>query len=399
MPAIAGLRGTGDWGTDERPKNFRETILWRNPNGSAPITAFLSRMGSESTDDPQFSWWEEEQRAIMLTVNGVMNTTTTTSFVVDAESTTVSGALSLVAGDVLMVEKADATTNEIILVVNVSSDTAFEAARGQAGTVAAAIPTGTRLLKISNVFAEGTNSPGVTSRNPTKLTNYCQIFKTAYEITRTAKGTRARTGDPLKNDKKRKMFDHSVALEFGFLFGRAYETTGSNGKPLRYTGGLRSFITSNVTVFNNTTAITETMFLDAVSPVFDYDSAAGDERLVICGNGFLTTLNLLAKANTQIHAEGVVKIYGMKLQEWITPQGRLYFRTHPLFNRHPNYNYSAFILDASNIKYRHFMDTKMQDNIQANDADTQKGQWITEAGLEVHHEKTMAYLGNFKKLS
>lgn len=33
MPSsgIAGLRGTatGDWATDERPKNFREMILWR----------------------------------------------------------------------------------------------------------------------------------------------------------------------------------------------------------------------------------------------------------------------------------------------------------------------------------------------------------------------------------
>ena len=25
--AIAGMRGTGDWGVDERPKNFREFIL------------------------------------------------------------------------------------------------------------------------------------------------------------------------------------------------------------------------------------------------------------------------------------------------------------------------------------------------------------------------------------
>ena len=27
--AVAGLRGTGDWATDERPKNFREMVLWR----------------------------------------------------------------------------------------------------------------------------------------------------------------------------------------------------------------------------------------------------------------------------------------------------------------------------------------------------------------------------------
>jgi hypothetical protein len=26
--------------------------------------------------------------------------------------------------------------------------------------------------------------------------------------------------------------------------------------------------------------------------------------------------------------------------------------------------------------------------------DTDKGQWLSECGLEFHHEKTMAYLGN-----
>ena len=54
--AVMGLRGTGDWGTDERPKNFREMILWRDPNGSAPLTALMAKMGKETTDDPEFSW-------------------------------------------------------------------------------------------------------------------------------------------------------------------------------------------------------------------------------------------------------------------------------------------------------------------------------------------------------
>lgn len=56
MAAVAGLRGTGDWATDERPKNFREFILFRNPNGTAPIFALMARVQKESTDDPEFSW-------------------------------------------------------------------------------------------------------------------------------------------------------------------------------------------------------------------------------------------------------------------------------------------------------------------------------------------------------
>ena len=393
MAAFAGLRGTGDWAADERPKNFREMILWRNPNGSAPLTAMLSRMSSERVDDPEFNWWEEELKQVRLQVNGVINTVTETTIVVDAESATQSGALNLVAGDVLLIETSDATTAEVVRVNAVGSDTAFDVARAQAGTSAAAIPDGTWITKIGNTYAEGSTSPDVSQRNPTKKTNYAQIFKTAYEITETAKITRTRTGDPLKNDKKRKMFDHSVALEYAFIFGKPFETTGSNGKPIRYTGGLRHFISSNVTVFSTTP--TETTFLNAIQPVFDFDAGGGNERIVFCGNGALTSLNRLAKNGMQIRTDSVVKVYGMELQKWVLPQGTLGFRTHPLFNTHGYYTYSMLVVDPSAIKYRYMRDTKPQDNIQANDADEQKGQWLSECGLELHHERTMAYLGNF----
>jgi hypothetical protein len=60
MPSsgIAGLRGsgTGDYAADERPKNFREMILWRDPNGGTPLTALMSKMKTEAVDDPEFSW-------------------------------------------------------------------------------------------------------------------------------------------------------------------------------------------------------------------------------------------------------------------------------------------------------------------------------------------------------
>ncbi|MDV7402313.1 hypothetical protein RZS08_63405, partial [Arthrospira platensis SPKY1] len=52
-----GMRGTGDWVADQRPKNWQEQILYLYPNGSAPLTALLSKLGSEKVDDPQFHWW------------------------------------------------------------------------------------------------------------------------------------------------------------------------------------------------------------------------------------------------------------------------------------------------------------------------------------------------------
>ena|SRR3990167_5483722 len=101
--AVAGLRGTGDWATDERPKNFREYILWRRPNGSAPLTALLSKMKSEKVDDPEYAWWEEELNAVRLASNADHSTTDTTLTILTTGTQTAS---DLVAGDVLLVEKA-----------------------------------------------------------------------------------------------------------------------------------------------------------------------------------------------------------------------------------------------------------------------------------------------------
>ena len=391
MAGIAGLRGTDDWGTDERPKNFREMILWRNPNGSAPLTALMARMKSESVNDPEFSWWEEELNPIRVQGDATGASSTSTALGL------VAGGLDLVPGDILLVEKTETATynNELVEVTTVTDDTNIVIERGAAGTTGAATGVSPWLTKVGNVYEEGSTSPNTATRNPTKYTNYCQIFKTAYQISETAKLTYARTGDALKNDKKRKMFDHSVAMEFAWMFGVSNEDT-SGTEPKRFTGGLRQFITTNAKVY--TTTPTEDVFLDDTYKVFDYNAgSAGDERIIIAGNGFLNSLNKLARtsSSTRINFDGSLKAYGMNLQRWILPQGTLYVRTHPLMNVHAKYTNSAFILDPSALIYRYMRDTKMQDNIQANDADLQKGQWLTEAGLEIRHEKTMGYLGNF----
>lgn len=50
---VLGLRGTGSLSTpDVRPKNYREGILLLFPNASAPLTALLSKLSEQATDDP-----------------------------------------------------------------------------------------------------------------------------------------------------------------------------------------------------------------------------------------------------------------------------------------------------------------------------------------------------------
>lgn len=101
MASFAGLRGTGSWGTDERPKNFREMILWRNPNGSAPLTALMGKMKTEKVDDPEFAWWEEEMNPVRVATAADLGTSSTAV-------TLTAGGVDLVPGDALLRKKLGA---------------------------------------------------------------------------------------------------------------------------------------------------------------------------------------------------------------------------------------------------------------------------------------------------
>ena len=406
MAAVAGLRGTGDLGTDERPKNFRELILWRNPTGSAPIFALMAKAKKKTTTDPEFSWWDEPNDLVRLQVNGALSSSATTVVVDSADpaaGTEVAWGVAthLKPGDLLLVEpSADNATfdHELIEVVAVSSATTFTVRRGVGGTTAASISNDAWLLLVGSSYAEGSAAPRSTSRQPIKYYNYTQIFKNTYEITGTIDETELRTGQAWSNDKKRKMFDHSRDIELAMMFGRKHETTGENGKPQRYMGGLREAIpAARTTVFGS--AVTVSSFLDAVYKVFDFDTPAGDERICFCGNGALNNLNkvIQADANTDIQYGGVFKVYGMDFREFILPQGRLLLRTHPLLNRHSIYTKSMFILDFASINYVAMKnrDTKVRDDVQNKDEDVRRGYIQTECSLMVDRGGlTCGYLGN-----
>ena len=409
MSGIAGLRGTGDWGTDERPKDFRESILFFSPNGDAPIFGLTSKAGKRSVSDPEYAWWAESNNIIRLQVNqagGYLSTDTT--LVVDSPDPTAStmGALygtatHLKPGDLLLVEKADQATfdNEIVMVDTVLSDTTFTVLRGQAGTTPAAIADDTFLTVIGSSYAEGTSAPRAVAKNPVKFLNYIQIFKDSYEITGTADNTTARTGSAWSNDKKRKMFKHSADIEWALMFGRKNESTGENGKPIRFMGGLREQIpASNTTVFSSAT--TAATFLNALQPAFDYDLGGGDTRMGFAGNLARVEMGKVIQGTTGIRMElgTVIKIYGQAFQEFVTPLGRLLLKSHPLLSRHPRYNKSMFVLDFSSVKYvtmKGRPDGKVFDDVQAKDEDVRRGYIQTDCSLMVDGGGlSQVYMGN-----
>jgi len=398
---FAGLRATNDAGTDERPKDFRKGILTLEPNGRSPMLALSAMFKSEGTTDPEFSWWEEESYVPRCITTGALNKTSTAVTLQAAGTTGTKGdGLSFVVGDLLLVEKAYSAgaqnqTNEIVEVSAVTNATTITIVRGAAGTTTADIATATFLTKIGNAFAEGTTSPTVASRNPTKYYNYTQIFKTAFESTRTQNQTTMRTGDSYKQDRARKMFDHGAALEMATIFGVRYEQTSgtSNNKPRRYMGGL---LDANIGIgtIGFATTPTEDALLDAMEPCFQQTAPGiNDERIGFCGNGFINAINKKIKnaGSTRFQFEKVLTIFGMELMQFVTPFGRIAFKTHPLLTHNGRYTNSCLMVHPQLYRYRDLQPTKFQDDIQAPDSDTRKGQWLTETGLEVRFRSLMKH--------
>jgi Family of unknown function (DUF5309) len=414
MSGVAGLRGTGDWGTDERPKDFRENILFFNPNGESPIFALTAKAGKRVVKDPEFAWWCEGNALVRVqTTSTTVAATDTLINLQSADPTaTTLGAnygtgTMLKPGDLLVVEPATSVAEtqayapELMEVDAVLSDTQITVKRGAGGSTAGSIPGPAWFTLIGSSYAEGTGAPKAVSRNPIKFFNYTQIFKNTYELTGTADKTKARTGDAWSNDKKRKAYDHSRDIEMSILFGRRFEGTGDNGKPKRTFGGLRTFIpAANTTIFSSPT--TTDSFASAVSPVFDFNTGAGDTRIMFCGNAAALELGKIfnAATNVRLNSQDRVKVYGIHFQEMILPQGRILIKTHPLMSRHGIYQKSAFVIDFDALKWAPLdgRDTKAKDDVQTEDEDVRRGFFMTEGGIEVDYGGlTMAYLGNISK--
>lgn len=396
MSGVAGLRGTGDWGTDERPKNFRESILFLDPTGDAPIFALTSKAGKHVVDDPEYAWWAETKNIVRLKVNKSGNhASTDTTIVVDSAdptSTTMSVAYGtashLKPGDVLLVEPATLSSfnPELIRVTEVLSDTSFTCTRGVGGTTAATILDDAFLLLIGSAYGEGGNSPRAVSRNPIKFSNYTQIFKDAYELTGTADATTVRTGDPWSNDKKRKMFDHSRAIEFTCLFQvNKQETTDPvSGKAMRYTAGLRGYVPSSNVNYFSVAADTDSI-LAALLPAYEFSMpGTGDTRIGFIGHHGMLELNKIIKADDSVTMQlgAVVKMWGMQFQELIMPWGRLLLKAHPLLSRNPTFRKSLYVVDFQSLKWAPLKgrDTKPKDDVQNKDEDLRRGFVQTEGG-------------------
>ena len=88
--------------------------------------------------------------------------------------------------------------------------------------------------------------------------------------------------------------------------------------------------------------------------------------------------------------------YGLSVYEYQSAHGVVHLVRTPLFTEVTSAVVSVVVLDMEQIKYRYLTDsdTKVMEDIQENDRDGRKGEYITETGIQVMLEQNHSVLTN-----
>ena len=415
MAPFLGMRGSTGFGADgslmRRPENWREVLLMLYPNGSCPLTAIMSQLKSEKTDDPIFHWFEKTLDAQRAALTGVYTDVLATALTAGAKTVGLTMYLKMAAADlsyfkvghVLIVRASGTLSSKFSVLVAASTANGASSYLTVTLTEAVTVPSGPPTYNVAQVigssYPEGDTLASSISYDPTEKNNYTQIFRTSIQNTRTAARTRLRTGDAITQAKKEALELHGIEMERGFLFnGAKYVTTGTNGQPQRITGGLRNYIQTNTINWAAATgqggwadtsahAFTTMQWLNSqLEALFRYGTP---EKVAFCGSGAILAIqNLIAAApSTRIELTNETKSYGISVMTWQTPFGTLYLKHHPLMTLEPTTRSEMVILDTKFLNYRYIDDTQYLPDRQSNDLDGMKAEYLTEAGLELQFEQ------------
>lgn len=443
--AILGLLNTEQF-SSERFKNVRRSVLYFYPNGAAPLTGLLSMLKEEDSDDPEYSWYEK--RLSTQSTETANNNGSVGPFA-DTSNVALSDPITIVANTVYRAAVDDASKfrvgHQVLfrgldltsgtgdlqgIVTQVFTATTpqrieFRALAAPASTIkngATDENVNKETFVIGSAFGQGTVDISTSIYNtPLSFTNYMQIFKSPFSISGTALKTSVKYDDTgaYKDLAKEVSVFHMIEMEKAFLFG---DRSGpyadpDSGLPTYTTGGIiwhlkqwesatGGYNTTAATldtddnkriIENSGGALTEAAYDGYLERAFRITNNTANEKLVLCGSGFLSVINQMYKSKTNLTSDLPLQdTYGMNVVKHVTPFGTIFYKTHPLFSQNPNLRYNALFLDVHNLVYRYIQgrDTELLKGREPNDADYRKDEWLTECGLEVHYPESHLYLKN-----
>jgi flagellar hook-basal body complex protein FliE len=388
MAGIQGLRGTGQFTNDFRPKNYRELFSLLEPNGNSPLNSMLAMTGSEATDDPSYKNFRDELPNRALTVNGAVASASTTTLTVDAGNDN----LFAVAGSIIV----NAQTGEVMRTTADASATGLVVERNIGGTNHQ-IADGADLFIAGTAYEEGANSPTGVSFDATVSENFTQIFRTAFTVTETLRATNLRTGDKEDEMATKALKMHMMDIERAMFFGKKNESAGSTAQPRRFTGGLINTLSNVIDRSSASNTMTEDQFdRSLIEDIFAFGSK---QKIMFCGAKVAGHLQKFGKDRWSPHV--IDDTYGVSLTGYETFAGTLAVHLHPQFRMVPGMENAAVIVDFPYLKYRYMegRDTSLLRDRQSPDADAVKHEYLTECGLELLQDKVHTYIKNWDAIA
>jgi len=325
MPGVTGVWNTSNITQDLAKKSFAAMITRLMPNGTAPLFGLTALLKEETAYQFEHGYFSKTMIFPSYQVSGAGQTNVDTLFT--GVSTT-----NILPG---MLLRAD-TTNENILVLAVVSPTQLSVQRAVGTVAAVAIGASVNLWMVGNAFEEASLRPQSMVIVPNRITNYTQIYRNTWALSKTAGATMtiAGSGNIAESRQDCAAF-HAADIEKSFFFGQKF--LGSrNGQPFHTMDGLISIVTQNaagnITTLGATT--TWTQLEAALDPAFNQitDPKVPNTRAFFVGGPARRVIHNICRLNSTYFIQGNETSWGLQFDTIKTPRGTFNIIEHPLFN-------------------------------------------------------------------
>jgi len=437
--SASGSRTPGVSATDfhsRRLFDFSDRIAELAPEES-PFFVYLSKVGKVPTSDSQFRFLEDRTKISIADrafetqaafTAAAVGSTATAKF--DTTDSTPVSVDWLIPGMVIACGTVDTSTAQpewcVVRVESVVDSGAYSTATvrtiAKASAAALTVPINAKCTVIGTAFEEGTGSPDVWSQKLDNDYGYTQIFKTACEMSNTARATVYRGyADEWQRIWNLKLREHKVDIERAMLFGMRASTNSVN-----YTDGIVGHIIANSQAeladesqmsYNEDKAYLKTItaalwtydsLLSDFEVIFDPARGGTSSKLALASLPVVSQFNKLgadsfidtslgaSASPSRYNFERSQGAFGHKVMKIETIHGDISMVKEPLF-RGQSAGFLCMV-DLDHVSYRPLVgnginrDTSIQTNVQSADEDLRKDMILTEAGLEVSLPETHALI-------
>jgi len=371
---VAGTRDVATFTTEtRRSRNVTPALQQLEPD-AGPLVTITAKTRKKATDDPKIEWFEDQLLPRFDTLAGALAAG-------DAVFTP-NNVTYFRAGDLVRVNK-----NEIVLVTTTpaATDATVAITRAFGEVAAAAAQIGDQLHIVGNSSQEGARGRSVLSTQRVPQYNLCGIIRDPWSMTNTAKATTTFAGQDWDEESMKQLIEHKKHIELQFIVGQRKELlTGTH--PQRATRGIERWITSFATDVNG--PLTEQVWDGIMRTAFRYGKKT---KLAIGSPIAMQAINGFAKGKLRVVDK--TKSYGISLQSYENAGRTVLLTEHVSMSNLDLNDFSGIggellILDMDDIVARYMKGryTVHNMNIQDNDEDARRDEYLSEVGLETHLE-------------